>query len=118
MAKNPGIISTTQDAITDVARTGIEGARSIAGSANGSANQVSQNGPRQPIDRGAADRALVDHAGDGKVHLADRRAAQANQRADCGVSARVAALARRSREFNVDDENRSEVTRGAVNGHA
>ena len=33
MAKNRGIITTTQDAITDVARTGIEGARSIAGSA-------------------------------------------------------------------------------------
>ena len=31
MAKNPGIISTTQDAITDVARSGFEGARSIAG---------------------------------------------------------------------------------------
>jgi hypothetical protein len=33
MAKNPGIISTTQDAITGVASAGIEGARSIAGSA-------------------------------------------------------------------------------------
>ena len=33
MAKNRGIITTTQDAISDVARTGVEGARSIAGSA-------------------------------------------------------------------------------------
>ena len=33
MARNRGIINTTQDAITDVARTGIQGARSIAGSA-------------------------------------------------------------------------------------
>jgi hypothetical protein len=32
MAKN-GIVTTTQHAITDVARTGIEGARAIAGSA-------------------------------------------------------------------------------------
>jgi hypothetical protein len=33
MAKNRGIITTAQDAISDVARTGVAGARSIAGSA-------------------------------------------------------------------------------------
>jgi hypothetical protein len=43
MARNPGIINTTQDAITDVARSGFEGARSIAGSAADTAAGVANS---------------------------------------------------------------------------
>ena len=58
MAKNRGIITTTQDAITDVARTGIEGARSIAGSAAdtaaGAANSRGQGRDRRGADARSA----------------------------------------------------------------
>ena len=55
MAKNRGIITTTQDAISDVARTGIEGARSIAGSAVGHRGRCCELGG-QGRDRRGADR--------------------------------------------------------------
>ena len=53
MAKNRGIITTTQDAISDVARTGVEGARSIAGSAVGTAAGAANSAAQGRDRRGA-----------------------------------------------------------------